>query len=358
MLFLDISLHFLFDTFLGILLIVFLLILGVLYYSFYLFKKLIDLINWSQEIDYKVTQVIVHGSDELEKTDADRFSQFSNNSSFRDLFLEKLVDSEKKFSGAAQNEINKLFQDYNLEKEAFEKLDQKKPYLIAGGIQELTSMRVETAVPKINSLLTHSSSLVYQEAQYAMVSFKGFDGLQFLDTASNMISEWQQLRLLLSVSHIPENGDDSFKNWLRSENNSVIIFTLRLARKFQMLSFYSEILNLLDHSSEQVRIQAVQTLQSLENPSTVNDLTASYTNQTPDVQVEIIKVLKIAKDQRAVVFLKKQLIDHPFPKLKIFAAEALFSLGHETFLMSLAENESSPEQLIQIIKHSMQEKVC
>ncbi|MDQ0476900.1 MULTISPECIES: HEAT repeat domain-containing protein [Chryseobacterium] len=358
MLFLDISLHFLFDTFLGILLIVFLLIAGVLYYSFYLFKKLIDLIYWSKEIDYKVSQAIVHGSDEGEQKDSGTFSQYSNNSSFRDLFLEKLVDSEKKFSGTAQNEINKLFQDYNLEKEALKKLDSKKTHLIAGGIQELTSMRVEAAVTKINSFLTHPSPLVYQEAQYAMVGFKGFNGLQFLNTVSNKISEWQQLRLLISIPHIPKNCDDTVNSWLQSENNSVIIFTLRLARKFQMLSFYSPILHLLNHSSEQIRIQAVQTLQSLENPSTVNDLTASYANQTTDVQVEIIKALKMAKDQSSTDFLKTQLIEHPFPKLKIFAAEALFALGQESFLISLAEDGSAPEQIIQIIKHSMQERIC
>lgn len=357
MLFLDISLHFLFDTFLGILLIVFLLIIGVLYYSFYLFKRLIHLIKWSQEIDHKVSEAIVYGGEEAE-TKPDSFSRFSNNSSFRDLFLEKLVDSEKKFSGAAQNEISKLFQDYNLEKETLKKLNQKKPFLIAGGIQEVASMRVESAVPKIASFLNHPSPLVYQEAQYAMVSFKGFDGLQFLDSLSSKISEWQQLRLLISVTNVPENCGQTVNAWLQSQNNSVIILTLRLMRKFQMLSFYSQVQDLLDHSAEEVRIQAVQTLQSLENSSTVLHLTESYPTQTSEVQVEIIRALKSSKDQRCVDFLKKQMINHPFPKLKILVAETLFSLGHHDYLISLAEDESSSKQLVQIIKHSMQEKVC
>lgn len=357
MLFLDISLHFLFDTFLGILLIVFLLIIGVLYYSFHLFTKLIHLIKWSQEIDHKVSEAIVYGS-EVGEIKSDSFSQFSNNSSFRDLFLAKLVDSEKKFSGAAQNEIHQLFQDYNLEKEALEKLNQKKPYLIAGGIQEVASMHVESAVPQIISFLNHPSPLVYQEAQYAMVGFKGFDGLQFLNTISHKISEWQQLRLLLSVSHVPQDCDETVNNWLQSPNNSVIIFTLRLLRKFQMLSFYPRILPLLQHPSEDVRIQTVQSLQSLENSSTISHLTESYVHQTPEVQVEIIRILKISKDQRCVDFLKKQLVEHSFPKLKIFAAEALFSLGHGPYLIHLTEEESSPSQLVQIIKHSIQEKVC
>lgn len=356
MLFLDIPLHFLVDTFLGILIIVFLLIGGVLYYSFYLFKKLIHLIKWSKEIDLTVSEAIVYGSDESE-TKSTTLSEFYNNSSFRDLFLSKLVDSEKKFSGSAQNEISKLFHDYNLEKETLKKLNQKKPHLIAGGIQEVASMRVEAAIPKIASFLTHPSPIVYQEAQYAMVGFKGFDGLQFLNTFTNIISEWQQLRLLLSVSHVPQNCDESVNRWLQSENESVIIFTLRLLRKFQMLSFYPQLLNLLNHESEEVRIQTVQTLQSLENSSTIDHLIASYRTQNQGIQVEIIRILKISKDQRCVDFFKKELVNHPFPKLKIFAAEALFSLGHEQYLIDLSELESSPEQLVQIIKHSMKEKI-
>ena len=138
----------------------------------------------------------------------------------------------------------------------------------------------------------------------------------------------------------------------------MIIFTVRLLRKFQMLSFYPRILPLLQHPSEDVRIQTVQSLQSLENSSTISHLTESYVHQTPEVQVEIIRILKISKDQRCVDFLKKQLVEHPFPKLKIFAAEALFSLGHGPYLIHLTEEESSPSQLVQIIKHSIQEKVC
>ena len=86
-------------------------------------------------------------------------------------------------------------------------------------------------------------------------------------------------------------------------------------------------------------------------------MTESYAIQTPEVQVEIIRALKRSKDQRCVDFLKKELINHPFPKLKILAAETLFSLGHRDYLISLVDDESSSEQLVQIIKHSMQEKV-
>ena len=240
---LEISFGFLFDTFLGVLTVVFLMIVAVLYFSFNQFRKIIEILKWSAAINDKVLSAIVYdgnfngGSDVLQP--------FHNNASFRHLFLEKLVDSEKKFSGAANQQINKLFVDYKLEKEAFKKLRQRSPARIAGGIKELSAMRVEKALPEIAGYLTHPSPIVYQEAQYAMIKLQGFDGLQFLDTIPTIISEWQQLLLLRSIKEMPLNSEASVEHWLQSTNDSVVIFTLRLLRKFQTLSLYSAVLDLL-----------------------------------------------------------------------------------------------------------------
>lgn len=160
MLFKDILMDVIFDALVGVLLMVLVLIAGVLYYSFYLLKKINTTLTWSQQIDQHVSEAIVYGIKEDEKQ-AKSFSQFSQNYSFRNLFLEKLVASEKKFSGAAHHEVNKLFQDFHLEKETQKKLNQKQPYLIAGGLQEVASMHVESEIPKIAALLNHPSPLVY-----------------------------------------------------------------------------------------------------------------------------------------------------------------------------------------------------
>ena len=98
MLFKDILMNVIFDAFLGVLIMVLVLIAGVLYYSFYLLKKINTTLTWSRQIDQHVSKAIVYGIKEDEKHD-NSFSQFSQNSSFRNLFLEKLIASEKKFSG-------------------------------------------------------------------------------------------------------------------------------------------------------------------------------------------------------------------------------------------------------------------
>ncbi|WP_126650709.1 HEAT repeat domain-containing protein [Chryseobacterium aureum] len=354
--FLTTSVHFLFLLFLGMLSLVLLLILAVLIYSFYQYRETVHTSRWSEMINKRISEVIVYGEN---TTSVDQnFSEASGNSLFRNLFLQKLAESEKKFSGTAQDELKTLFHEYGLQEEAMKKLNQKKEYLIAGGIQELTAMNVQDALPKISPFLTHPSAQVYQEAQYTMVNFKGFEGLYFLSSISTKISEWQQLRLLISITSIPENSNEIIEEWLESSNNSVVIFTLKLVRKFQILSLYPILIKLLDHSSAEVRIQAVQTLLSLENSSTITFLMEVYPHQPLEVQKEILKVMKKSKDQCCADFLKDQLLNNSDPAIKVYAAEALCSLGKQEYLIKISGDKALAEESVQIIKYALQEKIC
>lgn len=353
--FLTTSVHFLFLVFLGMLSLVLLLIIVVLIYSFYQYRESVHISKWTEIINKRISEVVVYD----EEISADHnFSTGSRNPLFRNLFLQKLTESEKKFSGAAQLKLKNLCQEYNLQEDASKKLDQKKEHLIAGGIQELTAMNVNEAIPKISTFLAHPSPQVYQEAQYAMVNFKGFEGLHFLSSISSRISEWQQLRLLLSISSIPENSGDNIKSWMESPNDSVVIFTLRLLRKFQILSLYPATIDLLNHPSPKVRIQAVQTLLSLENSSTIAHLMESYPHQPVEVQKEILKVMKKSKDQSSTEFLKNQLLNNTDSCIKVYAAEALCLLEKQEYLTEISQKETTSEELIQIIKYALQEKAC
>lgn len=351
------SVHFLFVIFLIMLSLVVVLAIIVLIYNIIEYNQSARFASWSEIINKKISDVIVFGEDELPE-DA-HFKTLATRPSFRNLFLQKLVDSEKKFSGAAKNKIKDLFKEYDLHKEAIKKLNQKKKHLIARGIHELTVMDAREVVPQIASFLSHPSVQVYQEAQYAMVRFKGFEGLDFLDDFPSKISEWQQLRLLLSISSLPSDSEAEIGKWLESSNDTVVIFTLKLIKKFQLLSFYSNVIELLNAASVEVRVKAVQTLMSLENPQMIEYLSGIYYDQPDEVRIEILRVIKISKDQCCTDMLKQQLSEtDAVSGIKVNAAQALFALGHGEYLSALARNEDSSEELVQIIKYALQEKVC
>jgi len=350
------SVHFLFIVFIVMLSLVLVLVIVVLIYNFIEYKESVRITAWSGIIDQKISDVIVYGDDELPANS--KFNFLALRKPFRVLFLQRLVDSEKKFSGAAKSKIKGLFKEYNLRDVAINKLDQKKPYLIAQGIRELAVMDHEEAAPKISLFLTHPSQQVYLEAQYAMVKLKGFEGLGFLNTFSSKISEWQQLRLLLSISSLPPDPDITIEKWLESTNDSVVIFTLKLIKKFQLLSFYSKITELLNTSSVEIKIKAIQTLMSLENPDTVAYLSSIYDKQPDDVRVEILRVVKASKDHCCTDLLKKELFEGNTSAIKVSAAQALYELRYDEYLSELLQREDLTEESIQIIKYALHEKGC
>lgn len=351
-----IELHELILAIVIVLILVLLLIITVLAYSFYSYRILHNRQSWRQIIEYKIMETIV-GSDENDERDKE-FAKHLKEPSFRALFLDVLVDSDRKFSGGAKQSINRLFHDFKLEEEAWRKLRHRKAYLVAGGVQELAAMNVEAAIPEITAKLTDSRTAVYQEAQYAIVSFKGYEGLGFLDHFDRSLSDWQQLRLLYSIQDIPESSDLHVDTWLKSSNDSVVIFTLRLIRKFRLMTFYTGVFNLLDHQSPKVRVQAIRTLQSIENSATIQQFISIFDQQPIEVQNEILKAMKVARSRECECFLKDQLWNHTAVSIKISAAEVLVVLGEEQYLRDISQSEDTYDELIQIIKHALQEKKC
>lgn len=350
------SVHFLFIIFIVMLSLVMILVIIVLIYNFIEYKESVRATAWSGIIDKKISEVIVYDDDEIPVNP--QFNILALRKPFKIIFLQRLVESEKKFSGAAKNKIKDLFKEYNLRDVALNKLDQNKPYLIAQGILELAVMDHEEAAPKISLFLSHPLQQVYLEAQYAMVRLKGFEGLNFLDTFSSKISEWQQLRLLLSISYLPEYADVTIEKWLGSSNDSTVVFTLKLIKKFQLLSFYSKITELLNTSAVEVKIKSIQTLMSLENPETVAHLSTIYNDQPDDVRVEILRVIKVSKDHCCTDLLKREIFEGNTSGIKVNAAQALYELGYHEYLSELLSKEDLSEESVQIIKYALQEKVC
>ncbi|MGJ1324915.1 HEAT repeat domain-containing protein [Sphingobacterium faecium] len=332
------------------------MIIAVLLYSLYQYRILHNRQIWTRIIENKIIESIVGGHQAI--ADDQSFNSNLRKYAFRDLFLGLLVTSERKFSGAARQEISFLFHQYHLEKEAWKNLKKKKNYLVVAGIQELSAMGVTRALSVFTSLLKHSDRLIYQEAQYAVLTFKGFEGLSFLNTLHSPLSDWQQLRLLHSITEIPDSHDLSPALWLESSNITVIIFTFRLIRKFQLLTFYNAVLKLLDHDHVHVRKEAVRTLESLENDDTVHQLTTSFPQQPLSVQLEILKALKRSKSMECLAFLKQQFLEHPDNAIKIAAAEVMVCLGQEQYLTDMALDSNTALRFKQIVNHALQKKIC
>jgi len=338
----------------AILLMIVLLVCTVMLFSYFRNKRIAKQHKWQSSINEAISNAVINN--QVEKDQAiERNMVFR---AFRNLFLDELVASEQKFAGAAFQYIKELFQLYGLEPFVLSKLKSRKVYVVAKGIRELRAMKVESAIPEIQARLQHKAPEIYLEAQYAMVYLRGFEGLSFLNNLKHLISDWQQLKLLTSIKSIPADAVQNVAKWLQSENESVVIFALRIIRKFQLLDFIDSLMLLIESGSTAVRLQAVKSLDMLEGDETSLHLRSIFKNQPYLVQIEIVKLLQKLRNKEDKGFFVELLSAEVSNTVKVLAAEALVNWGFREELIRIAQERELSNELSLIIKHALREEVC
>src|SRR5690606_13427180 len=114
----------------------------------------------------------------------------------------------------------------------------------------------------------------------------------FLDVISYQISAWQQMKLLKELSIIPHVNVSGIDKWLKSDNCSVVVFALKLARNYHHFELYEEIIACLQHTEAHVRIQAVYTLTDIFTEDTSKKMLANFDSEEHNNQLAILKAVR------------------------------------------------------------------
>jgi hypothetical protein len=241
---------------------------------------------------------------------------------FRNYLIDELVKAKLNFTGNSGLNIVMLYQQLNLFKDSNAKLASPKCHLKAKGIQELALFNHQYGAPKIFELTNHENQLIRSEAQCALIDFYGFEGLSFLDTTTFTITEWQQIQLLNKLSHIFPEDFSAIGKWLQCNDESVVVFALKLASHYKCYDLHAEVVKCLNHSSSAVNIQAVKCLQQIYLEGTSSNLLDHYNNRNKQYQVLILESLQGYNQERETEFLLQQLTDQD-NDIKMAAAKSL-----------------------------------
>ena len=243
----------------------------------------------------------------------------------RQVAIDELTRCKKNFSGLVAENIVALYNQLGLREDSLEKMQNKRKwYLQARGIQELYLMDQKNLLTKIYRETNSKNEYVRYEAQIAIIYMTGFKGLRFLDVISYPLSLWQQIKLLeqLRLFGKKEDLSDRLPAWFQSQNETVVVFALRLAAEYQQYSVKDDIMNCLVHPSDAVRTRAILTLITLADEQTPFILTGYFSKEGFENQVHILNsLLTMATDEQAV-FLEK-LLDAPDNIIKLKAAVVL-----------------------------------
>ncbi|MEO6454664.1 MAG: HEAT repeat domain-containing protein [Ginsengibacter sp.] len=293
--------------------LVLLFLLSIFISVFTIYKRRVERNKklWQQSVAPVISEAIFYNDEEEERVDllyiSYKIEMLLKNSRFRQYIINELIQVKKTLSGSSNLNLNRLFEILDLDKDSFRKLNNMKWHIKAKGIQELGIMGQIKYAKEIFWLTNNAKEHVRNEAQSALVSFYGFSGLRFLDLTEYPISQWQQIQLLNKLHHVKPANFDALQKWLQSPNESVVIFSLKLATFYNCYDVYTNVIKCLQIASLQVKLNALEYLKKMPQEDTSEQIIHHYSFENKAYKLAVIHALKDIGSEKQIPFLLKKL---------------------------------------------------
>ncbi|MDB5143532.1 MAG: hypothetical protein JWQ66_2245 [Mucilaginibacter sp.] len=303
----------------------------MLFYLYFKSKREKKHDKWLLISDLLIRKAVFYDEDdETEDDDATipvtaRATKLMRNRYFRELLTKEIMSAKRSISGASADNLKHLYQQLKLDKYALISLKSRYWHIKGKAIQELTVMEMDEFATELYPYTNNQNELVRMEAQTALVQFHGFEGLRFLDIVTYPISDWQQIKLLQQLSLVPPSNI-SIDAWLKSTNNSVVVFALKLARNYHRFELHDNIVSCLDHEDPEVRLHAIHCLCEIYTDETSDQLVSRFLNECFKNQLTMVKAFQNIGSEKDILFLSS-LLNNDNDEMKLCAARALAHSG-------------------------------
>jgi len=215
----------------------------------------------------------------------------SDNPFKRKIIVNTLLKLKNEVSGEIEIAIQNLYLNTNLKKYAYQQLKSNNWVTVANAVKELTQFKVAEAYPKIKKLHKYPKKEVRKEVELYLVSLFHFKGLEFLTNLKINLSEWDQMELLEELQKLDNQEIPDITVWLNSKNDSVVSFSLKLAKIYNKYETVETLLKLLNHKNQKIRLQVIEVLTHLQMIDAKPILKKKFKNSSEEEQVAIFKFL-------------------------------------------------------------------
>ena len=231
----------------------------------------------------------------------------SHNRLKRKLIIDTFLKLKNEISGETADAIQNLYYKTGLINSATSKLTSKKWDAVARSIRELTQFEIKEAHDQIIPLINHPKKEVRNEIQKYLVKLFRFDGLEFLDVLESNLSEWDQIQLLEILNKFNNLEIPDMSNWLRSTNDSVVLFTLKLVRIYNQYEAQEAIKALFNHTNTEIRIEAINIVNHLGIFEAVEIIKTDLFSRSLEEQIAFFKMMEEMAMPDDIPFIKEHI---------------------------------------------------
>jgi hypothetical protein len=274
----------------------------------------------------------------------------------RNILIEELMKLSKDLSGEVLDKLKSLYFSIGLDKDSFDKLENRRWFVKVKGLRELTRMKTYSAKPEIEKYLNSKNSILRAEAQLALIELNEEDPYYFLDKLEQTFLPWEQLNVHVMMQRYSYEIPD-FSRWLMSENESVVLFAIEMIRVHKQIMNAPKIIRFFNHPNPLLKEAAIITAGELGYIEVVPELMKVYNDVENEYKVIILRAMQRLADDDNKDFLKG-ILDSDAPQhIKLDAAKAMFAIGIKGQIELKQYAQSNDEELIAIVKHVFDERI-
>lgn len=251
----------------------------------------------------------------------------------RRIIVSTFLRLRNEISGEMAESIQKLYYQSGLIEYALSRLKSKKWYVVAKGIRELTQFQVKEVLDEIVILVNDPKKEIRKEVQLYLVTLFHFEGLKFLDILQTQLSEWDQIQLLEVLQRFDEQELPDINPWLKSTNESVVAFALKLAKIYNQFEVKDSIMELLAHQQKKIRLDVINVLSHVQVIEAKDVLKNNFEKLSLEEQIAFFKLLENMYEPSDESFLLKYIMHENF-EIKLAALKILKILNIEKFKTS------------------------
>jgi hypothetical protein len=277
--------------------------------------------------------------DELKKDLSDSFK--------RSIVVATLLKLKNEISGELDESIQKLYYQTGLINFSISKLRSRKWYVVAKGVRELTQFHIKEVHDEVITLINHPKNEVRKEMQLYLVNLFSFKGLDFLDVLQTPLSEWDQIQLLEVLQRFDDQQVFDIKPWLKSSNDSVVTFALKLADIYIQFQAKEDLIELLDHKSEKIRIELINVLGNLNIIEAKTILKNHFIERSQQEQIAFFKMMEKMPESDDESFLLEY-IHHENFEIKLSALKILKMINSNTF--NIQKHKGTEPDFVRIVE--------
>jgi hypothetical protein len=305
------------------LLVVGICLISLLFMYFYLVFKRVNRVirtnfqaKWSMEINQLLAELLA--DDDLNTTQCvEKYTHKFKKLPIKRTAIKLIVEAEivrfhQQFTGKTAEVLSGLYVALELEKIAYKRLRDSNWENQVHGIKILAQLNIKQAAPKVLVLCDDEIATLRMEAQAAFLKLSDQAPFRFLDRAREHILDWHQLVLLEVITTAQDLVIPSYSQWLTSKKHTVVILCLKLIRQYQQFEAIPNLLDLLDHTNDEVRLLAIELLGQFEAYAHEEELIQRYATASHTEKLAILHALGQIESGKQLDFLQAQLGDDSY----------------------------------------------